>query len=327
METYQEEYRKIRREYTRLEKMTVDKGLPEVERDEAQAMMAQISGRMNFLRPHVEESARRIDELTDLRNDITVGRSRLDKATEIIRKYTDISDMTDEELKSINENLYQITNGEDFKHLKRENIPSVVAGLKAEYDDKAESFHNLYRQYEEFEEDFKKKDPQYVEKKDDLDKSKDKGTLEPEGTEAPKQENIETPEEKVDTRHPFNDDLMKKEFDLIKSNYKNEIEDVLYVKSADICAWGELLKQNGYQASVWLTGSDEYKIYKSMSMNVEKYEEHNRDNRDFKDACSKSFYVEEIERSENSDFISGISGTKVRQSLLDNDKELISLCE
>ena len=198
METYQEEYRKIRREYTRLEKMTVDKGLPEVERDEAQAMMAQISGRMNFLRPHVEESARRIDELTDLRNDITVGRSRLDKATEIIRKYTDISDMTDEELKSINENLYQITNGEDFKHLKRKNIPSVVAGLKAEYDDKAESFHNLYRQYEEFEEDFKKKDPQYVEKKDDLDKSKDKGTLEPEGTEAPKQENIETPEEKVE---------------------------------------------------------------------------------------------------------------------------------
>ncbi len=198
METYQEEYRKIRREYTRLEKMTVDKGLPEVERDEAQDRMAQISGRMNFLRPHVEESARRIDELTDLRNDITVGRSRLDKTTEIIRKYTDISDMTDEELKSINENLYQITNGEDFKHLKRENIPSVVAGLKAEYDDKAESFHNLYRQYEEFEEDFKKKDPQYVEKKDDLDKSKDKGTLEPEGTEAPKQENIETPEEKVE---------------------------------------------------------------------------------------------------------------------------------
>ena len=198
METYQEEYRKIRREYTRLEKMTVDKGLPEVERDEAQARMAQIFGRMNFLRPHVEESARRIDELTDLRNDITVGRSRLDKATEIIRKYTDISDMTDEELKSINENLYQITNGEDFKHLKRENIPSVVAGLKAEYDEKAESFHNLYRQYEEFEEDFKKKDPQYVEKKDDLDKSKDKGTLEPEGTEAPKQENIETPEEKVE---------------------------------------------------------------------------------------------------------------------------------
>ena len=109
-----------------------------------------------------------------------------------------LKDMTDEELKSINENLYQITNGEDFKHLKRENIPSVVAGLKAEYDDKAESFHNLYRQYEEFEEDFKKKDPQYVEKKDDLDKSKDKGTLEPEGTEAPKQENIETPEEKVE---------------------------------------------------------------------------------------------------------------------------------
>ena len=135
---------------------------------------------------------------------------------------------------------------------------------------------------------------------------------------------ISTPNEKVDTRHPFNDQLMKDEFDLIKKNYKDEIENIFYVKSADICAWGELLKQNGYQASVWLTGSDEFKMYKYMAIKVPEYEEHNRDNRDCKDAYTKSFYVENIERTDDGDFVSSISGTKVRQALIDNDKELFT---
>lgn len=135
---------------------------------------------------------------------------------------------------------------------------------------------------------------------------------------------ISTPESNVDTRHPFNDDLMKKEFDIIKKNYKDDIEDVLYVSSADICAWGELIKKSGYKASVWLTGSDEFNMYKSMAIKVPEYEEHNRNNKDCKDAYTKSFYVEEIERAEDKDFVSSISGTKVRQSLLDGDKELFS---
>ena len=133
---------------------------------------------------------------------------------------------------------------------------------------------------------------------------------------------VSTPNDKVDTRHPFNDDLMKKEFELVKKNYKNDIEDVLYVSSADICAWGELIKKSGYKASVWLTGSDEFNMYKSMAIKVPEYEEHNRNNKDCKDAYTKSFYVEEIERTEDKDFVSSISGTKVRQSLLDGDKEL-----
>lgn len=135
---------------------------------------------------------------------------------------------------------------------------------------------------------------------------------------------ISTPQDKVDTRHPFSDNVMKEEWDLIKKNYKDEIEDVFYVKSADICAWGELLKEKGYQASVWLTGSDEYKMYKMMSMKVPEYEEKNRDNRDIKGAYAQSFYVEEIERTEDKDFVSSISGTKVRQALLDGDEELFT---
>lgn len=135
---------------------------------------------------------------------------------------------------------------------------------------------------------------------------------------------ILTTKDKVDTRHPFDADLMKDELELLKKNYSSEIEDILYVKSADICAWGEMLKQKGYQASVWLTGSDEFAMYKGMAIKVPEYEEHNRDNRDFKDACTKSFYVEEIERSNDGDFVSSISGTKVRQALLNDDKELFT---
>lgn len=135
---------------------------------------------------------------------------------------------------------------------------------------------------------------------------------------------VSTPKEKVDARHPFEDDIMKKEFEIIKKNYK-EIEDVLYVKSADICAWGEILKQKGYQASIWITGSDEFAFYKGMALKVPEYEEHNRDNRDFKDACAKSFYVEEVKRNDNSDnFIETISGTKVREALKNDDKETFS---
>ena len=133
---------------------------------------------------------------------------------------------------------------------------------------------------------------------------------------------ISTSEDKVDTRHPFNDQVMKNEFDLIKRNYGNEIEDILYVKSADICAWGELIKKHGYKASVWLTGSDEAKVYKMMAMKVPEYEKRNL--KDCIGAYTQSFYVEEIERTEDKDFISSISGTKVRQSLLDGDKELFA---
>lgn len=135
---------------------------------------------------------------------------------------------------------------------------------------------------------------------------------------------VSTPKSKVDNRHPFDDDLMKKEFDIIKKNYADKIEDILYVKSADICAWGELIKSKGYQASVWLTGSDEFPFYKGMAEKVPEYEIKNRDNRDCKDAYTKSFYVENIHRDEEnaSDFIETISGTKVRKMLAEDNRDM-----
>ena len=135
---------------------------------------------------------------------------------------------------------------------------------------------------------------------------------------------VSTPASKVDSRHPFSDAIMKEEFDLIKERYSDDIEDVIYVKSADICAWGEILKSRGYQASVWLTGSDEFKMYKSMAIKVPEYEIQNRYNYDCKDAYTKSFYVEKIERTNDGDFVSSISGTKVRKALIENDEELFA---
>ena len=129
---------------------------------------------------------------------------------------------------------------------------------------------------------------------------------------------IYTSKDKVDKKHPFDVNLIKKELEIVRKNYP-EIEDVMYVPSADICLWGEMLKKAGYQASVWITGSDEAKGYVEMAMKVPDYEVKNRDNRDCKGAYTKSFYVESIERTDNSDFVSSISGTKVREALINND--------
>lgn len=115
---------------------------------------------------------------------------------------------------------------------------------------------------------------------------------------------------------------MKKELEIVKKSYP-EIEEVFYTDSADICKWGEILKKSGYQASVWLTGSDEADFYSKMAIKVPEYEISNKKGYDCKDAYTKSFYVESIPRVEDeNDFVSGISGTKVRQALLDGDKEL-----
>jgi len=44
--------------------------------------------------------------------------------------------------------------------------------------------------------------------------------------------------------------------------------------------------------------------------------------RDFKDACTKSFYLENVERfDDGDDFIASISGTKVRNAISTDDKE------
>ena len=132
---------------------------------------------------------------------------------------------------------------------------------------------------------------------------------------------ISTPVEKRDVKHPFDDGLMKREFDIIKKSYKDEIADIIYVKSADIVKWGPLLKEKGYQAAVWITGSDEFGYYKRLATKVEEYEERFSDS-GLKGSCTLSFYAEEVKRDDSSDdFSETISATKVREALKNDDKE------
>lgn len=133
---------------------------------------------------------------------------------------------------------------------------------------------------------------------------------------------VSTPKEKVDTRHPFSDDVMKKEFDLIKKNYKDKIEDIIYIKSADIVKWGAELVKRDMQAKVWITGTDELAFYQKMAANVDSYQERYPE---CKGAYADDFYVQEVKRNDTSDdFVSTISGTKVRQALKDDDKQLFA---
>lgn len=155
METYQEEYERILGEYYELEKQLTSGNK---ERNDVYVQILKTQKRIDFLKPHVEEAAKRISELTDLKNDITVGRSRLDTMSSIISRYADVKDIPQEEIDSIRKNLYGITHQRIYKNLDREKISEQVEAFKEQYRQKEEKFHTLYAQYEEFEDNFRKKD-------------------------------------------------------------------------------------------------------------------------------------------------------------------------
>ena len=113
---------------------------------------------------------------------------------------------------------------------------------------------------------------------------------------------------KFDSKHPFSDDLIKKEIDTCL-NGKDFYQDIIWVKNAAIDKIGEELVKKGYSAHLWGCGTDREKMYKSMANN-KKYL------KDFPD----DFKVFVVERDETSSAIDGISATKVRQAIKDDDK-------
>lgn len=107
---------------------------------------------------------------------------------------------------------------------------------------------------------------------------------------------------KFDSKHPFSDDVIKKELELAFNN-KPYYKDALYVKSADILKFAELLHENGYQPKLWGTGTDRLPIYKKMA---DKYKE--------RAGFDDDFDTFEIKRTDDD-----ISATKVRTALKEND--------
>ena len=90
---------------------------------------------------------------------------------------------------------------------------------------------------------------------------------------------------------------------------KDFYQDIIWVKNAAIDKIGEELVKNNYSAHLWGCGTDREKMYKSMASN-KKYL------KDFPD----DFKVFVIERDETSSAVDGISATKVRQAIKDDDK-------
>lgn len=112
---------------------------------------------------------------------------------------------------------------------------------------------------------------------------------------------------KHDSKHPFDDDLIAKEFDICLKG-KNYFKDYIYVSSAAINKVGEELAKKGYKAHLWGCGSDRASAFKKMASNP-KY------TIDF----PNDFKVFVVDRDDTSNDIDGISATKVREAIKNDD--------
>lgn len=112
---------------------------------------------------------------------------------------------------------------------------------------------------------------------------------------------VDTPENKVDSRHPFSTSILLPIYNELKLTYK-AINDVVVVKNADIVKIGEMLNDK-YEIVSWTCGTDRIDSYTNMS---EKYKE--------QAGLAPNFQMIEVKRSDDD-----ISATRVRKALTDGD--------
>lgn len=112
---------------------------------------------------------------------------------------------------------------------------------------------------------------------------------------------IDTPDNKVDLRHPFSTSILLPIYNDLKNSYKS-INDIVIVKNADIVKIGELLNDK-YEIKSWTCGTDRIDSYTKMS---ERYKE--------QAGLSDDFQMIEVKRSDED-----ISATRVRQALINGD--------
>lgn len=109
---------------------------------------------------------------------------------------------------------------------------------------------------------------------------------------------------KMDKKHPFSDELIQKEMDMLKKSLKG-IENTVYVSSADIVKLGKWCYENNYEPQLWITGSDRLAAYKRQAENP-KYQDLGH--------FPSSFTTLEVPRTDED-----ISATKVREAIMNND--------
>lgn len=109
---------------------------------------------------------------------------------------------------------------------------------------------------------------------------------------------------KMDKKHPFSDELIHKEMDMLKKSLKG-IENTVYVSSADIVKLGQWCYENNYEPQFWITGSDRLAAYKRQAENP-KYQDLGH--------FPSSFTTLEVPRTDED-----ISATKVREAIMNDD--------
>ncbi len=116
---------------------------------------------------------------------------------------------------------------------------------------------------------------------------------------------------KFDSKHPFSDELIAKEMEIVKKKYKF-VADTVPATNADIVKIGQKLAEMGYEAHLWLCGDDREAQFKRQAENP-KYREQGQFPDDFTTYTGTG-------RTE------GVSGTAVRNALkADNKKEFKKL--
>ena len=118
---------------------------------------------------------------------------------------------------------------------------------------------------------------------------------------------------KQDSRHPFTDDIIQKEMNIIIENEKSII-DTIYITSADIKQISEECHNKGYEPKLWITGSDRYQSYNSMINGISK-----KTGKSYKEMYSldDDFSCLEVNRTDED-----ISATKVRNALKNDNKSI-----
>lgn len=112
---------------------------------------------------------------------------------------------------------------------------------------------------------------------------------------------INTPENKVDKRHPFSTSVLIPIYNDLKSTFKN-INDIVVVDNADIVKIGKILNDK-YVIKSWTCGTDRIDSYTKMS---EKYKE--------QAGLAEDFQMIEVKRTAED-----ISATRARQALIVGD--------
>mgnify|MGYP004684404075 CR=1 FL=1 len=128
--------------------------------------------------------------------------------------------------------------------------------------------------------------------------------------------------EKDIIKRPFSNELVNKELDIIKSNNKNLIYDVVYVSNMfeALIMFNDFIIEhsNEFEPGNLICGDDRYETYSKI---VGKYDELDSIlyNKKVRNVLKNKLNVLYLKRNQN-----GISGTKVREAIIKNDKSTFS---